>query len=66
MVMKMKNLNLTNEEFCHLAKNGDNRAVEILINNNLGFIKRLQKRYPQNMWIQLNLTIWFRKDRLLF
>lgn len=41
--MKMKNLNLTNEELCHLAKNGDNCAVEILINNNIGFIKTTAK-----------------------
>lgn len=41
--MKMKNLNLTNEELCRLAKNGDNRAVEILINNNIGFIKTIAK-----------------------
>ncbi len=39
----MKNLNLTNEELCRLAKNGDNRAVEILINNNIGFIKTIAK-----------------------
>lgn len=39
----MKNLNLTNEELCRLAKNGDNRAVEILINNNIGFIKTTAK-----------------------
>lgn len=41
--MKMKNLNLTNEELCRLAKNGDNCAVEILINNNIGFIKTIAK-----------------------
>ncbi len=41
--MKMKKLNLTNEELCHLAKNGDNRAVKILINNNIGFIKTIAK-----------------------
>ncbi len=39
----MKNLNLTNEELCRLAKTGDNRAVEILINNNIGFIKTIAK-----------------------
>ena len=39
----MKNLNLTNEELCRLAKNGNNRAVEILINNNIGFIKTTAK-----------------------
>lgn len=39
----MKNLNLTNEELCRLAKNGDNRAVEFLINNNIGFIKTIAK-----------------------
>ncbi len=41
--MKMKNLNLTNEELCHLAKNGDVFAVEFLINNNIGFIKTIAK-----------------------
>ncbi len=41
--MKMKNLNLTNEKLCHLAKNRDNCAVEILINNNIGFIKTIAK-----------------------
>ncbi len=39
----MKKLNLTNEELCRLAKNGDNRAVEILTNNNIGFIKTIAK-----------------------
>ncbi len=39
----MKNLHLTNEELCRLAKNGDNRAVEILIKNNIGFIKTIAK-----------------------
>lgn len=41
--MKMKNLNATNEELCRLAKNGDTCAVEILINNNIGFIKTIAK-----------------------
>ncbi len=39
----MKNLNLTNEELCRSAKNGDNFAVEFLINNNIGFIKAIAK-----------------------
>lgn len=44
----MKNLNLTNEELCHLAKNGDSSAAQILISNNIGFIKMIAKDiYPQ-------------------
>lgn len=39
----MKNLNLTNEQLCHLAKNADSSAVEILIANNIGFIKMIAK-----------------------
>ena len=39
----MKICNLTNEQLCRLAKNGDNRAVEILVNNNIGFIKTIAK-----------------------
>ncbi len=39
----MKNLNLTNEELCRSAKNGDIFAVEFLINNNIGFIKTIAK-----------------------
>ena len=39
----MKMCNLTNEQLCRLAKNGDNRAVEILVNNNIGFIKTIAK-----------------------
>ena len=41
--MKMKNPNLTNEEVCRLAKSGDPYAVEILISNNIGFIKTIAK-----------------------
>ena len=39
----MKNYNLTNEELCRLARNGDPYAVEILISNNIGFIKMIAK-----------------------
>ena len=39
----MKMCNLINEQLCRLAKNGDNRAVEILVNNNIGFIKTIAK-----------------------
>ena len=39
----MKMCELTNEQLCRLAKNGDNRAVEILVNNNIGFIKTIAK-----------------------
>ena len=39
----MKMCNLTNVQLCRLAKNGDNRAVEILLNNNIGFIKTIAK-----------------------
>ena len=39
----MKMCNLTNEQLCRLGKNGDNRAVEILVNNNIGFIKTIAK-----------------------
>lgn len=39
----MKNPNLTNEELCRLAKNGDSSAIEILISNNIGFIKTVSK-----------------------
>ena len=39
----MKMCNLTNEQLCRLATNGDNRAVEILVNNNIGFIKTIAK-----------------------
>ena len=39
----MKMCNLTNEQLCRLAKNGDNRAVEILVNTNIGFIKTIAK-----------------------
>ena len=39
----MKMCNLTNEQLCRLATNEDNRAVEILVNNNIGFIKTIAK-----------------------
>lgn len=39
----MKNPNLTNEELCRLSKCGDSSAVEILITNNIGFIKMIAK-----------------------
>ena len=37
----MKLLELTNEELCALAKNGDVTAQENLINNNIGFITEI-------------------------
>lgn len=39
----MKNANLTNEELCRISKCGDSFAVEILIANNIGFIKTVAK-----------------------
>ena len=39
----MKICNLTNEQLRRLAKNGDNCAVEVLVNNNIGFIKTIAK-----------------------
>lgn len=39
----MKMCNLTNEQLCRLAKNGDNCVVEALVNNNIGFIKTIAK-----------------------
>ena len=39
----MKSYNLTNEELCRLAKNGDPYAVVILITSNIGFIKTIAK-----------------------
>ena len=37
----MKLLELTNEELCALAKNGDATAQDNLINNNIGFITKI-------------------------
>ena len=37
----MKMCELTNEQLCRLAKNGDNCVVEVLVNNNIGFIKTI-------------------------
>ena len=39
----MKMCNLTDEQLCRLAKNGDNCVVEALVNNNIGFIKTIAK-----------------------
>ena len=39
----MKMCELTNEQLCRLAKNGDNCVVEVLVNNNIGFIKTIAK-----------------------
>lgn len=39
----MKMCELTNEQLCRLAKNGDNCVVEVLVDNNIGFIKTIAK-----------------------
>ena len=39
----MKMCNLTNEQLCRLAKNGDASAKDMLIGNNIGFIKTVAK-----------------------
>lgn len=39
----MKMCNLTNEQLCRLAKNGDVAAKDMLIGNNIGFIKTVAK-----------------------
>lgn len=39
----MKAHDFTNEDLCHLAKNGDAAAKDMLIGNNIGFIKTVAK-----------------------
>lgn len=50
----MKMYNLTNEQLCRLATNGDNRAVEILVNNNIGFITEIAKAVVSEYDLSVN------------